>query len=64
MQMENIFKKEAIPSDYFYAYSYHYGVLKSDLLNYLNDNLHDENIHILTWDLDIALTTNANGKYI
>jgi hypothetical protein len=57
--MENIFKKVAIPSDYFYAYSYHYGVLKYDLLNYLDDNLHVENT--LTWDLQTALKINANG---
>jgi hypothetical protein len=62
--MENIFKKEAIPSEYFYAYSYHYGVLKSDLLIYIWNNLENENYNILTWDLNIALTTNANGKYI
>jgi hypothetical protein len=35
-----------------------------DLLKYLNENLKDENNIILTWDLDTALTINANGEYI
>jgi hypothetical protein len=47
--MENIFYKIIIPSDYFYFY------ITTDLSNFIYD---------LRWDLEDALTTNANGKYI
>jgi hypothetical protein len=58
MQMNNIFEKQAIPKHYFN------NLLKTNfewnLLNYLNDNLKRENNIILTWELDTALTINAN----
>jgi hypothetical protein len=38
--------------------------MSDDLLKYLNENLKDENNIILTWDLDTALTINANEEYI
>ena len=59
--MVNIFKKIIIPSDYFNSFYHH--ILDDDILNYLDDNLHDEN-NKLRWDLEEALTTNANGEYI
>jgi hypothetical protein len=56
--MNNIFEKQAIPKHYFN------NLLKTNfewnLLNYLNDNLKRENNIILTWELDTALTINAN----
>jgi hypothetical protein len=41
-----------------------YRNLEWDLLNYLNDNLHDENYNLLNQDLKNALAINVNGKYI
>ena len=59
--MENIFFKYIIPIYFFNDMSF---VMSDDLLKYLNENLKDENNIILTWDLDTALTNNANGEYI
>jgi hypothetical protein len=59
--MENIFFKYIITNYFFNDMSF---VMSDDLLKYLNENLKDENNIILTWDLDTALTINANGEYI
>jgi hypothetical protein len=59
--MENIFFKYIITNYFFNDMSF---VMLDDLLKYLNENLKDENNIILTWDLDTALTINANGEYI
>jgi hypothetical protein len=59
--MENIFNKITIPNNYFN--SFYPNILDDDILNYLDDNLHDEN-NKLRWDLRNALTINANGEYI
>jgi hypothetical protein len=56
--MVNIFNNLTIPSDYFN--SFYHNILDDDILNHLDDNLHDENNIILTWELDTALTINAN----
>jgi hypothetical protein len=60
MQMVNIFN-ELIISIYYFSKIYDVSV---DLLNYLYNNLKKENFNTLTWNLQDALTTNANGKYI
>jgi hypothetical protein len=56
--MNNIFEKQAIPKHYFN------NLLKTNFewnfLNYLYDNLKNENNDILKWDLQIALKINAN----
>jgi hypothetical protein len=57
MQMVNIFEKLITTSDYFSNLEKY---LKLDLYYYLNDNLKRENNIILTWELDTALTINAN----
>ena len=59
--MVNIFKKIRITNYFFNDMSF---VISDDLHSYLDDNLHDENNNILSWDLEIALKTNANGEYI
>jgi hypothetical protein len=59
--MENIFFKYIIPIYFFNDMSF---VMSDDLLKYIIDNLKDENNIILTWELDTALTINANGEYI
>jgi hypothetical protein len=58
--MENIFYKIIIPTHYF---NFNKQIL-NDLFDYLYDNLHEENKNTLSWDLENALTTNANGEYI
>jgi hypothetical protein len=58
--MVNIFN-ELIISIYYFSKIYDVSV---DLLNYLYNNLKKENFNTLTWNLQDALTTNANGKYI
>jgi hypothetical protein len=58
--MVNIFNELTIPI-YYFSKIYDVSV---DLLNYLDDNLEDENYIIFRWDLKNALTTNTNGKYI
>jgi hypothetical protein len=55
--MVNKFEKHGIPT-YFFNFSLS---ISDDLLFYLYDNLYHENIDTLTRDLEIALTTNANG---
>jgi hypothetical protein len=60
--MENIFKKITIPR-YFFNIYLNLKLIKPDLHNYIFDNLLKEN-NILRWDLQNALTNNANGKYI
>jgi hypothetical protein len=60
MQMVNIFN-ELIISIYYFSKIYDVSV---DLLNYLYNNLKKENFNTLTWNLQDALTTNANGEYI
>jgi hypothetical protein len=58
----NKFNKITIPNNYFN--SFYPNILDDDILNHLDDNLHDENNIILTWELDTALIINANGEYI
>jgi hypothetical protein len=58
--MKNIFN-ELIISIYYFSKIYDVSV---DLLNYLYNNLKKENFNTLTWNLQDALTTNANGEYI
>jgi hypothetical protein len=58
--MVNIFN-ELIISIYYFSKIYDVSV---DLLNYLYNNLKKENFNTLTWNLQDALTTNANGEYI
>jgi hypothetical protein len=60
MQMVNIFNELTIPI-YYFSKIYDVSV---DLLNYLYNNLKKENFNTLTWNLQDALTTNANGEYI
>jgi hypothetical protein len=60
MQMKNIFNELTIPI-YYFSKIYDVSV---DLLNYLYNNLKKENFNTLTWNLQDALTTNANGEYI
>jgi hypothetical protein len=60
MQMVNIFNELTIPR-YYFSKIYDVSV---DLLNYLYNNLKKENFNTLTWNLQDALTTNANGEYI
>jgi hypothetical protein len=59
--MENIFNEHGIPTYFFNSFYHH---IKPDLLNYLYDNLYNENIDTLTWDLDTAITNEANEKNI
>jgi hypothetical protein len=59
MQMENIFNKIRIPSDYLFDIN-----LEWDLFKYLDENLDKENVILLGWDLETELKINANGKYI
>jgi hypothetical protein len=58
--MKNIFNELTIPI-YYFSKIYDVSV---DLLNYLYNNLKKENFNTLTWNLQDALTTNANGEYI
>ena len=58
--MVNIFNELTIPR-YYFSKIYDVSV---DLLNYLYNNLKKENFNTLTWNLQDALTTNANGEYI
>jgi len=58
--MVNIFNELTIPI-YYFSKIYDVSV---DLLNYLYNNLKKENFNTLTWNLQDALTTNANGEYI
>jgi hypothetical protein len=58
--MKNIFNELTIPR-YYFSKIYDVSV---DLLNYLYNNLKKENFNTLTWNLQDALTTNANGEYI
>jgi hypothetical protein len=58
--MKNIFN-ELIISIYYFSKIYDVSV---DLLNYLYNNLKKENFNTLTWNLQDALKTNANGEYI
>jgi hypothetical protein len=57
--MENIFKKNIIPYNYFNLSI----IIKYDLYDYLYDNLQNEQKNTLKFDLRNALKTNANGKY-
>jgi hypothetical protein len=59
MQMVNIFNELIIPR-YYFSKIYDMSV---DLLIYISNNLENENEN-LTWNLQDALTTNANGEYI
>jgi hypothetical protein len=59
MQMENIFNKIRIPSDYLFDIN-----LEWDLFKYLDENLDKENVILLGSDLETELKINANGKYI
>jgi hypothetical protein len=59
MQMVNIFNELTIPI-YYFSKIYDMSV---DLLIYISNNLENENEN-LTWNLQDALTTNANGEYI
>jgi hypothetical protein len=54
--MVNIFNELPIPI-YYFNFSLN---ITHDLHSYLDDNLEDENNIILTWELDTALTINAN----
>ena len=58
--MKNIFNKNEI-TNYYFNVSFN---ITHHLLNYLNDNLENENYQTLCWDLKIALTINANEKNI
>ena len=57
--MVNIFNEDGIPTYFFDSIS-----ITTDLLNYLYDNLENENYNLFRWDLRNALTINANGEYI
>jgi hypothetical protein len=57
--MKNIFNEIRIPIYFFYSIS-----ITTDLLNYLYDNLENENYNLFRWDLRNALTINANEEYI
>jgi hypothetical protein len=59
MQMVNIFKKYEIPI-YFLNLDMLYDI-KSNVYNYLNLNLMNENL-IFMRDLERVLKTNANGE--
>jgi hypothetical protein len=58
--MVNIFINLTIPIYYFNFSLY----ISDDLHSYLYNNLYHENYNILSWNLQDALKTNANGKYI
>ena len=58
--MENIFI-EITTQNYFFDQKLN---IKTNVLNYLFNNLDIENNNTLSWDLTNALTINANGEYI
>ena len=60
--MENIFNNLIIPN--YYYFNNKLLNITNDLYSYLYDNLNNENIDILRWDLQNTLTINANGEYI
>jgi hypothetical protein len=57
MQKKNIFNELTIPRYYFFNFSIN---ITHSLYDYLYNNLQKEN-NILRWDLQNALTNNANG---
>jgi hypothetical protein len=57
MQMNNIYIKNQIPSDYFNSFYHH---ITLDLFEYLFDNLEGENYQTFRWNLKTALTINVN----
>jgi hypothetical protein len=59
--MENIFNK-VIMIDYIFTVKN--TSLKWDLYDYLLNNLENDNYYILKWDLENALTTSIDEKYI
>jgi hypothetical protein len=61
MQMVNIYIKNQISTHFFEFWVI--SLFNDDLYLYLFDNLQKENYNLLR-DLEEALTTNANGKYI
>ena len=55
--MESIFEKyKTIPTHFF-----NYISITTDLWYYLKDNLENENVKTLMFDLDFALKINTNG---
>jgi hypothetical protein len=58
--MKNIFNELTIPRYYFFNFSIN---ITHSLYDYLYNNLQKEN-NILRWDLQNALTNNANEEYI
>ena len=61
IHMENIFNK-VIMIDYIFTVKN--TSLKWDLYDYLLNNLENDNYYILKWDLENALTTSIDEKYI
>jgi hypothetical protein len=59
--MENIFNEHQIPRYYFFNIEKY---VKLDLWYYIYNNLHHHENYRLRWDLQNALTINANGEYI
>jgi hypothetical protein len=66
MQMENIFEKLITPSDYFLHKTklHSNNVIKWNLHDYLYEYLNKDNRNLLDINLENALTTIINGKYI
>jgi hypothetical protein len=60
MQMVNIFNELIIPIYYFSKKNFILKDIKQDLIDYLYENLFNENYNTFRWDLRNALTTNAN----
>jgi membrane-bound lytic murein transglycosylase MltF len=64
MQMVNIFNEITIIDKFFKNDPINLKIKTRDLFDYLYDNLENENMDILKFDLRNALSINANGKYI
>jgi len=62
--MVNIFNEITIIDKFFKNDPINLKIKTRDLFDYLYDNLENENMDILKFDLRNALSINANGKYI
>ncbi len=62
--MVNIFNEITIIDKFFKNDPINLKIKTRDLFDYLYDNLENENMDILKFDLRNALSINANGEYI
>jgi hypothetical protein len=64
--MVNIFKKHDMSYNYLLQKSklHSNNIIKWELLNHLYENLSKDNRNLLDINLENALTTTVNGKYI